>query len=354
MPDCPPFDIDALLAPVPGAKPAGDATAYSFKLREQLATLRQEERADDFDDATRPEKLKRADFSAIVRISSEALTKQSKDLRIVCHLIEALVKTCGFAGLRDGLCLLKRMLDECWDRLEPGIDDGDLDARSSPLVNMLDDPDRGFCFPNTVRMTPVFAGQSVPSWQKVLTKKNPDDEKTIALVTAKATAAALATPKSDVDGCLTEFDALIEVMDARLKECSPSLSNLRKSLEDAQRMLDSLMPRSAAAKEAVTTATPAATNNAPASTTASSETNFGQVVIAREEVYGQLTRAAELLGQLEPHSPIPYLVRRAVELGKLPFPQLMQQMIREERILTDLQREFGLSAAATSPPTVQA
>jgi type VI secretion system protein ImpA len=353
MPDCPAFDIDALLAPIPGAKPAGDATAYSFKLREQLATLRQEERADDFDDATRPEKLKRADFSAIVRISSEALTKQSKDLRIVCHLIEALVKTRGFAGLRDGLCLLKRMLEECWDRLEPGIDDGDLDARSSPLVNMLDDPDRGFCFPNTVRMTPVFVGQSVPSWQKVLTKKNPDDERTIALVTAKATVAALATPKSDVDGCLTEFDALIAVMDARLKECSPSLSNLRKSLEDAQRMLDSLMPRSAA-KAVPATTTPVATTAATPVAPSASETNFGQVVIAREEVYGQLTRAAELLGQLEPHSPIPYLVRRAVELGKLPFPQLMQQMIREERILTDLQREFGLSAAAASPPTVQA
>jgi type VI secretion system protein ImpA len=65
-------------------------------------------------------------------------------------------------------------------------------------------------------------------------------------------------------------------------------------------------------------------------------------VNARDEVYAQLTQAAATLAQLEPHSPIPYLVRRAVELGKLPFPQLVQQLVREERILTDLQREFGL------------
>jgi hypothetical protein len=32
----------------------------------------------------------------------------------------------------------------------------------------------------------------------------------------------------------------------------------------------------------------------------------------------------------------------------LPFPQLMQQLVREERILADLQREFGLNQPTTS------
>lgn len=354
MPDALTLDIDSLLAPIPGEKPAGDATVYAYRLREQLSDLRQEERAEDFDNATRPTQLKRADYAGIVRIATDALRTQTKDLRLACHLIEALAKTRGFSGLRDGLCLLKRLLDECWDRLEPSIDDGDLDARSSPIANLLDDPDRGFCFPNTARVIPVIAGQSILSWQKTLTKKSPDDEKTIALVQAKATPEALAAPQQAIDGCLAEFDALVIVMDERLKECSPSLSNLRKALEDAQRMVASLLPRTIA--PAVVTDAPGALEQ-PASTPAAVAANvhgFNQLVGAREEVYGQLTRAAEMLAQLEPHSPIPYLVRRAVELGKLPFPQLMQQLIREERILADLQREFGLGVSVTSPPTVQA
>lgn len=342
MPDCSDFDIDALLAPIPGAKPAGDPTAYPYRLREQLGNLRVEERPEDFDDATRPEQLKRADYAAVVRIATEALTSQTKDLRLACHLIEALAKTNGFTGLRDGITLLHRLIAECWNRLEPSIDDGDLDARSSPLANLLDDPDRGFCFPNTIRSLPVFAGQSVFSWQKVLTKKDPDDEKTIALVQAKATAEALQPIQETIAACLAELAQLIAALDEKLKDASPGLLNLRKAMEDAQRMVSSLMPRAVAPPAlegnraaAATTPTNAAQAVVP--------TGYANLSVAREQVYGDLTRAAETLAQLEPHSPIPYLVRRAVDLGKLPFPQLMQQLIREERILSDLQREFGLN-----------
>jgi type VI secretion system protein ImpA len=348
MPETASLDFETLLAPIPGEKPAGDATAYAYRLREQLADLRQEERADDFDDATRPDQLKRSDFPGIVRIATEALTSQTKDLRIACHLIEALAKTRGFAGLRDGLRLLKRLLDEAWDRLEPSIDDGDLDSRSSPIVNLLDDPDRGFCFPNTVRTLPVIAGQSALTWQKVLAKKTPDDEKTIALVQAKATVEALAGPKEAIEGCLVELDGLLAVCDQRLQDHSPALLNLRKAIEDAQRMVASLLPRSVAKPAAAANRNPDATPLAAAAPVASHDGNLDQLIVAREEVYGQLTRAAEMLARLEPHSPIPYLVRRAVDLGKLPFPQLMQQLVREERILADLQREFGLNQPTTS------
>lgn len=342
------LDIEALLQPIPGDKPAGDATAYPYRLREQLIDLRQEERADDFDDATRPDQLKRSDFAGIVRIATSALTEQTKDVRLACHLIEALTRTRGFAGLRDGLNLLKRLLSECWDRLEPAIDDGDLEARSSPIANLLDDPDRGFCFPNTVRLTPIFAGQCVLSWQKILAKKTPDDEKTASLVQAQATPEALAAPQQNITGCLEELDGLSAVMDEKFQNDSPSLANFRKALEDAQRMVAHLLPRTATAS--VETAAGSLDSPPPTSPqpTPATTANLSQVIVAREEVYGQLTRAAEMLAQLEPHSPIPYLVRRAVDLGKLPFPQLVQQLVREERILADLQREFGLNPPSST------
>ena len=62
----------------------------------------------------------------------------------------------------------------------------------------------------------------------------------------------------------------------------------------------------------------------------------------RDEAYRQLAQAAEVLRQLEPHSPIPYLVRRAVELGSLSFPELIQALIREPNAITELKRELGI------------
>jgi type VI secretion system protein ImpA len=69
---------------------------------------------------------------------------------------------------------------------------------------------------------------------------------------------------------------------------------------------------------------------------------------SRAEAYRQLADAADLLQRLEPHSPIPYIVKRAVELGALPFPQLMKALIRDANVLTELNRELGIRAEETS------
>ena len=73
---------------------------------------------------------------------------------------------------------------------------------------------------------------------------------------------------------------------------------------------------------------------------------------SRAEAYRQLARAAAVLQELEPHSPIPYLVQRAVQLGSLPFPDLIKALIREPNVLAELAREFGLGEAPSggAPP----
>ena len=50
----------------------------------------------------------------------------------------------------------------------------------------------------------------------------------------------------------------------------------------------------------------------------------GRQIASRAQVYQQLAAAAAVLQRLEPHSPIPYLINRAVELGALSFPELMR------------------------------
>jgi len=69
---------------------------------------------------------------------------------------------------------------------------------------------------------------------------------------------------------------------------------------------------------------------------------------SRADIYHQLGQAALKLRELEPHSPIPYLLLRAVELGQMPFPKLMQELIRDANALTELKREFGIKDAPPS------
>ena len=63
-------------------------------------------------------------WPAVIEMATEALTTKSKDLQITVWLVEALVKQHGFAGLRDGLQLLRELQERFWPSLYPAVEDG--------------------------------------------------------------------------------------------------------------------------------------------------------------------------------------------------------------------------------------
>ena len=69
-------------------------------------------------------------------------------------------------------------------------------------------------------------------------------------------------------------------------------------------------------------------------------------VQSREEAYQALEALADYLGQIEPHSPTPYLIRRAVSWGRMPLPELMQEILREEGDLNRMTTLLGLNRDA--------
>ena len=60
-----------------------------------------------------------------VRETSSELLQRSKDLRIAMYLIISLLKLEGVHGLRDGLSLLRQLLERFWDNLYPKLDPDD-------------------------------------------------------------------------------------------------------------------------------------------------------------------------------------------------------------------------------------
>jgi type VI secretion system protein ImpA len=91
---------------------------------------------------------------------------------------------------------------------------------------------------------------------------------------------------------------------------------------------------------------------APVSTGGSgaAEANDGQAgagasmpVASRDQAYQMMTKAADILSAIEPHSPVPYLIRRAVQIGGLPFPEMIQAFIREQNVIETMFRELGIT-----------
>ena len=359
MPSPPLLDFDSLLAPIAGDEPAGESLPFAVRMKLDDARKEVNPELFDPDDPLRPDEPRPADWKAIIRLTKETLTDTSKDLMAAARLLEALVKDHGFAGLRDGLQLMRRMVEECWDRIHPSIEDGDLEVRATPF-NWLDDPDRGARFPTSIRMVPVLQHDGLPvswhNWKQSQEGKGPLKGEAFEEAVRAAPLELCKTMVEDLEAGQQELTQLTKLLDGKLGEVAPGMTEFSRALVDCLTLAQQLLKKKTPAggdEEAAPAPTadgdaPAADGEAaPAGAAAGGPAGAGapaKRMVTREDVYKQLRDAANLLQRIEPHSPIPYLLLRAIDLGGMPFPKLMKALIRDENVLTEMNRELGIKA----------
>jgi type VI secretion system protein ImpA len=347
------IDLEALLAPIPGDNPAGHAVP--FATREIFEKARKEVNPALYaaDDPLRPTDTVRADWGLIVEKAQEVLTESTKEMLTAARLTEALLKLHGdelrgFAGLRDGIQLMRRMLDECWDRIYPPIEEeGDEEVRAAAF-SWLDDSDRGARFPLSIRATSITTldGKGL-SWKDWKDSNQPGEQQeqnkeAFSKAVEEASRETCQSVADDLSECLTEIVELDRVLEAKLGTYAPSISNLRQAVYDchvlAKQILDQKGAAPAEADEAGFEAESAAESDG-----ASAPGSAGRSAMnTRAQVFQTIAEAAKVLKQLEPHSPVPFMLERAVELGALTFPELMKLLVRNPEVLTTLGRELGV------------
>jgi type VI secretion system protein ImpA len=334
------LDIDSLLTPIPGDDPAGSSVPYEIDA--ELKEARKEDNPDDFapDDPMRPAEFKKADWKGLAQLAETTLRDKSKDLMVAARLTEALVKVHGFAGLRDGLRLLRALVDQCWDRLRPPIEDGDVEVRATPFY-WLDDPDKGARFPTSIRRVSFLSGSDGQygwlEWRLSQDGKGGVTREAFEQAVAATSAESIIEAADALKEGRQELMLLGQSLAARMGPAAPGLTGMQRAVEECHQLLQQIVQRKGPVP---------GEDEAPAADGAAAGTAAGpgRVPATRAEAYRQLAQAADLLQQLEPHSPIPYLVRRAVELGALPFPQLIKALIRDANVLGELNRELGIKA----------
>src|SRR5712672_1732063 len=132
------IDVEKLLAPVNGESPVGADLSYdpSFMEIEQIAAGKPEQQVGDTIIAAED-----PDWKELKTRCTEALSR-SKDLRLVMHLLVTAVKMEGMTGLRDGLGLIRGMLEQYWDKFYPQLDpeDGNDPLLRMNIISTLTDP----------------------------------------------------------------------------------------------------------------------------------------------------------------------------------------------------------------------
>ena len=103
-----PIDIPTLLLPISAESPCGIDLRY-HPLTEKIKEARRQE--EDISQGVWKREVKAADHKLVLKLTTEGLTRQSKDLQIAAWMTEALANLEGCAGLRQGLDLVRGLLE---------------------------------------------------------------------------------------------------------------------------------------------------------------------------------------------------------------------------------------------------
>lgn len=363
------IDVEALLAPIPGENPAGESLQYQGTHDE----IREARRADeDLEQGDWKRDLKVADWRQVLSLATEALTDKTKDLQICAWLAESLVKLHGLAGLRDALKLMRGLHERFWDHLYPEIDDEDLDARANALSLM----DRQAAI--AIKEAQLTNASSCPNFSylqyedskqydipedlssleaeqreriEILKAQIAEEHKLTTEDWAKAKASTRRAFFEDtqtlIDQCWDEYQSLDGVMDDKFGRQTPGMGELKKSL-DAIRSLVANIVKEKRISEPYPHELEQPTDAAGDTEGDAGDAGLGPVtaIKARQDAFRRLGEVADYFRRNEPHSPVSYLVQRAIKWGQMPLEMWLEDVIKDGLVLGSLRETLGLQSAA--------
>ncbi|WP_053184957.1 type VI secretion system protein TssA [Pseudomonas thivervalensis] len=333
--------ITQLLEPISVESPCGQDLRYEPEY-DQLRELRRE------DDTSLPtgvwqSSIKRALWPELERLATTLLLERSKDLMISAWLGEAWLHMTGLEGLPGSLALVTGLCERYPEQLHPRADEGDQSWRVIPLewlarrysevlltrVPLLDGRDQaftGFCLDDWQRLQrqQVLVNDSKNAKASAEAARN--DHKKLSELIRSTPLSFWLHRQGSLMLSLQHLQRLEAWSDAYLGNLAPGY----KSLQDVMQALLALVEEFIAMHPQQPTVVPVHTT--PAATTSTSESpavppQVFQEPANREEAYRQLLVIAGYLARTEPHSPVPYLIRRGVEWGNKPLSELLGELI---------------------------
>jgi type VI secretion system protein ImpA len=327
--------IEALLAPVPGENPSGESLAYAGPY-DQIGEAR---RASDRSQFESPGKA--ADWPAVMRLATDALATRSKDLQIAVWLTEALTHLHGFAGLRDGLRVVRGLHEKFWDTFHPPVEDGDLGFRAGRLAFLNEK------LPEVVAGVPLTNAASGVSYGW-LDWKDSRDVDNLALQSAERYQAALEAGRipgeqfdravaagsrrfyedlfAGVSEALEQCKGLEAVVAERFGRDAPSLLKLHQAIEDCHDLLERIVKEKRQLEpDSAEAVGEAAGEGAPARRARGGALSLEPV--DRADALRRLAAVAVFFKRTEPHSPIAHLVERAIRWAEMPLEGWLQDVL---------------------------
>jgi len=324
------IDIEGLLGEVSTEPPCGPDLRYDpayLELEEMLQA--------------RPEEEKGEPNWGKARERCVELLGQTKDLRVALYLALALLKSEGIAGMRDGLGVLRGLLERFWDDVHPQLDPDD---NNDPLerlniIGSLSLPPGSFqdpmMFNQRLREVPLCNSRRLGhfSLRDILIAKGeltlPDDAEAPKPEMSVIDAAFEDTSTEELKGLAEAAEEAIEHvrgieagLGAHVEAGRvPDLDDYQQVLTDIQKCMQGyLAKRGLAPSEGA--------GAGEGKETGGQKPPLGEIRSPRD-VLSALEKVCQYYERHEPSSPVPLLVRRAQRLVSKNFLEIVRDLSPE-------------------------
>jgi type VI secretion system protein ImpA len=363
------IEVDSLLAPISESAPAGvdlrnDLSAGSpyYQLKDARSAARSAERRADSDGASTGGLA--AEWQTILSVAPETLARRSKDLEVVTWLTEALVRADGFSGLRTGLALARGLIERFWDSFYSLEDEEGLATRLAPIAGLVGAES---ILVQPLRKIPLTASGlndgpfAVYHYEqaRTLSQLAPDVRARreaageVNLERFRAALTASGGPfymklLADIDGALTELRQLSNELDLRAGNHTPSVSDIANVLSTIQGIvLSESKDLVAALASNPSNETDTAVGQSETAGHPTSAVAFGTAGALRDrnDALHVLTQVADFFRKQEPHSPISASLDEIVRRARLPFSELLAELLPDTASWRS-----ALTSAGIKPP----
>jgi type VI secretion system protein ImpA len=364
------LDIEALLQPISQDAPSG-VNLRPLGVYDEVKALRTTESADSMVGTLRPGEYKTAQWGKAAALCIKELSTRSKDLQLGVWLAEALVHVHGFRGLVRGLEAVHGLNQRFFPTYYPPIEDGGLDMRAgrlaelerlltqaieaSPMTAKVDGESHAFWEWKQIQILFSNASRAKPEEKDAIlaeanTKKEVLD-KAIAKTSWEFYDDGILQPLIRSQEILTELRETADRLFAaqptfgEMEDSVTGFSELRKELDEVRLRVEGILDEKPAPPGKGRNAAPAGPADAPGDGSPATQQGGGSLSAdpeTRADALRRLASIARFFQRTEPHSPVAYLVQRAVRWGEMPLENWLDEVIADTTVLNALRETLGL------------
>jgi type VI secretion system protein ImpA len=334
------FDIESLFSAVRPDMPCGADISQVDELRESWDRLWDLVRPRPLGAIpTKKEQLPEPDWGSIAQ-QSFSLLQRSRNLRVALYFALALLVSEGLSGFRDGLYVIRGLLDRFWDDLYPQLDPEDGNDPTERVNNLLclssesaggGDP---LYFRARLQRVPLcnsprmgrfcLRDVQIAHGEK---KKSPEGASAapeMSVITAAFQETAgheLTSELQSVVQAIEHLDGIRKVfLDRAAGGLSPDLAGLRADLVRIRGVLEEHTGPGAGAGTSVP-------EGVGANPSAGAKSLLGTGAIqSRGDALLAVDKACQYFERHEPSSPVPLLLRRAQRLASKTFMEIIEDV----------------------------